>query len=414
MENFEIRRRVYSVTQINRYVKSLLAQDGILSGIWICGEISNYKEHSSGLRYFTIKDAGGAIAAVMFVSDAAGLKFVPREGQQVEVQGSVSLYEKTGQYQFYVKKMEPQGRGALYQAFEELKEKLWERGLFDMEVKKPIPAYPRKVGLVTSPTGAAVRDMVQVAKRRHPGVQLILCPCLVQGDGAAASIARGIARLDREPEVDVIIVGRGGGSIEDLWAFNEEAVAMAVYQAETPIISAVGHETDVTIADFVADLRAATPSAAAELAVPEVVKVMRDIEQMRGRMDRARDQKMLWVRRQLQALQGRLRVQHPELKLKEWRQQVDLNREELGRRMRDFLQNQRQRLHTQQLKIELLNPWEQLKKGYALVTDSIGHPISTVQERRQGEGLQVFMKDGRLEVTVEDIYMTEEGTENNE
>ena len=305
MRSFEDARRVYSVTQVNRYVKSLLTNDALLSGIWLRGELSNYKRHSSGHRYFTLKDAEGAIAAVMFASYAAGLNFVPTEGQQVEVRGSVSLYEKTGQYQFYVTQMEPLGRGTLYQAFEELKEKLERQGLFDISVKKELPRFPRRIGIATSATGAALQDMIRIAKRRNPGVQLVLCPCLVQGEAAAADIVRSLRRLDREPEVDVIIVGRGGGSIEDLWAFNEEIVARAIYEAHTPIISAVGHETDFTIADFVADERAATPSAAAELAVPERERWIRDIHQKRQRIQRAAEQNLLsWRRRMETAAAG--------------------------------------------------------------------------------------------------------------
>ena len=263
-----MQRKVYPVSAVNRYVKQLLQQDMILSGLWVSGEISNFKRHSSGHLYFTLKDREGSIAAVMFASDARNLSFRPQDGQQVQVQGYISLYEKTGQYQLYVRQMEQQGSGQLYQAFEALKQKLQAQGLFDEQRKKPIPAFPEKIGIVTSPTGAAVRDMIQIARRRYPGVQLVLYPAIVQGVDAAPTIVKGIRRLDRMPEVDVIIVGRGGGSIEDLWPFNEEMVAMAIAEAQTPIVSAVGHETDFTIADFVADLRAPTPSAAAELAVP--------------------------------------------------------------------------------------------------------------------------------------------------
>ena len=400
MESMKDNRRVYSVSQINRYVKNLLNQDGILSGIWMRGEISNYKAHSSGHRYFTLKDEGGAIAAVMFSSYAAGLTFVPREGQQVEVQGTVSLYEKTGQYQFYVNRMEPLGRGALYQAFEELKEKLREQGLFDVSKKKELPLFPRKVGLVTSATGAALQDMIRVSKRRNPGVRLVLCPCLVQGEGAAAEIAAGIRRLDREPEVDVIIVGRGGGSMEDLWAFNEEPVAWAIYEAKTPIISAVGHETDVTIADFAADRRAATPSAAAEMAVPEVRHWLETIQASRDRMGRTADYRLVLLRRRIRSGRDRILVQKPSLRLRDWRQQTDAQRERLLKGRDRYLEERRRRITALKDRIELLNPAAQLGKGYALITDEAGRVVSSVRERRPGEQLQVILQDGKMTVTV--------------
>jgi len=216
-----LQQRIYSVSVVNRYVKQLLQQDMLLSALWVSGEISNFKRHSSGHLYFTLKDAEGSMAAVMFVGEARLLEFWPQNGQQVQVQGYVSLYEKTGQYQLYVKKMQPQGNGALYEAFERLKAKLEAEGLFDSAYKKPIPAFPRGIGIVTSPTGAAIRDIVQIARRRHPGIRLVLYPALVQGEGAAATIVKGIQTLDRMAEIDTLIVGRGGGSIEDLWPFNE-------------------------------------------------------------------------------------------------------------------------------------------------------------------------------------------------
>jgi exodeoxyribonuclease VII large subunit len=400
-------RKVYSVTQINRYVKHLLTQDGILSGIWMRGELSNYKAHSSGHRYFTIKDEEGAISAVMFASYAGGLTFVPREGQQVEVQGSVSLYEKTGQYQFYVTKMEPQGRGALYQAYEELKQKLDQQGLFDVSAKKEIPPFPRKVGIVTSPTGAALQDMIRVAKRRHPGVSLVLCPCLVQGEEAAEDIVRSLRRLDREPDVDVILVGRGGGSMEDLWAFNEEIVARAIYAAKTPIISAVGHETDFTIADFVADLRAATPSAAAELAVPDTRVFFQTIRQNKDRMARAADRKQQVLRRQLQTGKNRLWVQRPTVKVRDLTVRVDQQREALQRGKQQYFDTVRQRVNRLQWQIDSLNPWTQLQKGYALVLDACGRPISTVAQRYAEESLRILVKDGQIKARVEAIEQKE-------
>lgn len=403
MRSFEDARRVYSVTQVNRYVKSLLTNDALLSGIWLRGELSNYKRHSSGHRYFTLKDAEGAIAAVMFASHAAGLNFVPTEGQQVEVRGSVSLYEKTGQYQFYVTQMEPLGRGTLYQAFEELKEKLERQGLFDISAKKELPRFPRRIGIATSATGAALQDMIRIAKRRNPGVRLVLCPCLVQGEAAAADIVRSLRRLDREPEVDVIIVGRGGGSIEDLWAFNEEIVARAIYEAHTPIISAVGHETDFTIADFVADERAATPSAAAELAVPERERWIRDIHQKRQRIQRAAEQNLLSWRRRMENGSSRIRRQSPEWKLRDWRHRTDSGRERLQRSMERSRTEKRAQLQRLQERLEWLNPATQLRKGYAILRDETGRPVTTVQGRKPGDSLTAHLQDGQMKITVDTV-----------
>ena len=403
MRSFEDARRVYSVTQVNRYVKSLLTNDALLSGIWLRGELSNYKRHSSGHRYFTLKDAEGAIAAVMFASHAAGLNFVPTEGQQVEVRGSVSLYEKTGQYQFYVTQMEPLGRGTLYQAFEELKEKLERQGLFDISAKKELPRFPRRIGIATSATGAALQDMIRIAKRRNPSVRLVLCPCLVQGEAAAADIVRSLRRLDREPEVDVIIVGRGGGSIEDLWAFNEEIVARAIYEAHTPIISAVGHETDFTIADFVADERAATPSAAAELAVPERERWIRDIHQKRQRIQRAAEQNLLSWRRRMENGSSRIRRQSPEWKLRDWRHRTDSGRERLQRSMERSRTEKRAQLQRLQERLEWLNPATQLRKGYAILRDETGRPVTTVQGRQPGDSLTAHLQDGQMKITVDTV-----------
>lgn len=260
---------IYTVKQVNSYIKNMFTQDFMLNRIYVKGEISNCKYHTSGHIYFSLKDESGTIACVMFAGSRAGLSFTLKNGQQVIVFGSVSVYERDGKYQLYAREIRLDGAGALYEKFEALKQELYEMGMFSDEYKQPIPAYAKTVGIVTAPTGAAVRDIINVAGRRNPYVQLILYPALVQGEGAAKSIITGIRMLEQRG-VDVIIVGRGGGSIEELWAFNEEAVARAIFECSVPIISAVGHETDVTISDFVADLRAPTPSAAAELAVYEI------------------------------------------------------------------------------------------------------------------------------------------------
>ena len=261
--------KVYSVSQINNYIKRLFENDVFLQDIYIEAEISNFKAHSSGHLYMTLKDSGAAVNAVMFRSYAEKLKFMPEDGMKVLINGYISLYEKTGQYQFYVLSMEPAGKGALYIAYEQLKERLERSGVFDQKYKKDIPSYPKCVAVITSPTGAAVRDIIQVSGRRNPNVKIVVVPVLVQGDDAAPSIANAIESVNKWGQADTIIVGRGGGSIEDLWAFNEEMVARAIFESKIPIISAVGHETDFTIADFIADMRAPTPSAAAEIAIPE-------------------------------------------------------------------------------------------------------------------------------------------------
>lgn len=401
-----MQQKIYPVSVVNRYVKQLLQQDMVLSNLWMSGELSNFKRHTSGHLYFTIKDAQGSMAAVMFAGDARLLQFRPQDGQQVQVQGYVSLYEKTGQYQFYVKKMEQQGSGALYEAFERLKEKLAAQGLFDPERKRQIPAFPRKVGIVTSLTGAAVRDIVQIAKRRHPGVQLVLYPALVQGEEAAETIAAGIHVLDQMPEVDTIIVGRGGGSIEDLWPFNEELVAMAIAQASTPIISAVGHETDFTIADFAADLRAPTPSAAAELAVPEIGGVLRQIEEERRRQQNGLQKGIQIKRQQIELLQRKLQLKDPKRQLDTLRQQLDMLHQQQSYYMNQRLKERQHQLKEAGSVLELLSPQHQLGKGYALLTDQTGELITKAAQTQVGEMLSIQMQDGFLKVRIEEIDCT--------
>ena len=401
-----MQRKVYPVSAVNRYVKQLLQQDMILSGLWVSGELSNFKRHSSGHLYFTLKDQEGSIAAVMFASDARSLTFRPQDGQQVQVQGYISLYEKTGQYQLYVRKMEPQGSGQLYQAFEALKQKLQAQGLFDEQRKKTIPAYPRKIGIVTSQTGAAVRDMIQIARRRYPGVQLVLYPALVQGIDAAPTIVKGIQTLDRMSEVDVIIVGRGGGSIEDLWPFNEEMVAMAIAEAQTPIVSAVGHETDFTIADFVSDLRAPTPSAAAELTVPDVRSTLGQMDMLEQRRYRALQRKQMVYRQQLALLWQKVQSGDPRRKLDELRQQLDMQEQRQLHLWKQCMQQRQYKLEHLSSALELLSPQHQLDKGYAMVMDGEGRVVSAVEQVKKGQALNIRLKDGKIAATVDTIQKT--------
>ena len=398
-----MQRKVYPVSAVNRYVKQLLQQDMILSGLWVSGEISNYKRHSSGHLYFTLKDRDGSIAAVMFAGDARTLNFRPQDGMQVQVQGYISLYEKTGQYQLYARRMEEQGSGQLYQAFEALKQKLLAQGLFEAERKKPIPKYPRKIGIVTSPTGAAIRDMVQIAKRRYPGIQLVLYPALVQGLDAAPTIAAGIRRLDRIEDVDTIIIGRGGGSIEDLWPFNEEMVALAIAEAKTPIVSAVGHETDFTIADFVSDLRAPTPSAAAELTVPDVRSVLSKLEELERHRNRTLQRKQMQYRQQLALLWQKIQMADPRRKLDELRQQLDMHQHRQMYLWKQCFQQKRFRLEHLTSELELLSPQHQLDKGYAMVMDQSGNVISGSEQVETGQALSIQMKDGRIVAEVQKI-----------
>ena len=398
-----MQRKVYPVSAVNRYVKQLLQQDMILSGLWVSGEISNYKRHSSGHLYFTLKDRDGSIAAVMFAGDARTLNFRPQDGMQVQVQGYISLYEKTGQYQLYVRRMEEQGSGQLYQAFEALKKKLQAQGLFEAERKKPIPKYPRKIGIVTSPTGAAIRDMVQIAKRRYPGIQLVLYPALVQGLDAAPTIAAGIRRLDRIEDVDTIIIGRGGGSIEDLWPFNEEMVALAIAEAKTPIVSAVGHETDFTIADFVSDLRAPTPSAAAELTVPDVRSVLSKLEELERHRNRTLQRKQMQYRQQLALLWQKIQMADPRRKLDELRQQLDMHQHRQMYLWKQCFQQKRFRLEHLTSELALLSPQHQLDKGYAMVMDQSGNVISGSEQVETGQALSIQMKDGRIVAEVQKI-----------
>ena len=309
-----MRQNVYSVGQVNTYIKNMFQQDYLLNRLYVKGEVSNCKYHTSGHVYFSLKDETGAIACVMFAAQRSNMKFRLQEGQRVIVLGSVRVYERDGKYQLYANEIVLDGIGLLYERFQALKKELEEMGMFAPEYKKPIPAYCKKVGVVTAPTGAAIRDIMNISKRRNPYVQLILYPALVQGEQAAASIVRGIEMLDTMG-LDVIIVGRGGGSMEDLWAFNEEAVARAIFHCQTPVISAVGHETDTTIADFVADLRVPTPSAAAELAVFPLRQLLEKQEDYKKRMEMMLYHKIQYLRKELETYELRLKNLSPKQQL---------------------------------------------------------------------------------------------------
>ena len=399
-------RNVYSVKQVNSYVKNMFSQDFMLNHIYVKGEVSNCKYHTSGHIYFSLKDESGTIACVMFASARSGLSFRMQEGQNVIVLGFVSVYERDGKYQLYAKEIILDGAGALYERFEALKKELEEMGMFAAEYKQPIPRYVKSVGIVTAPTGAAVRDIINISKRRNPYVQLILYPALVQGEGAAASIVRGIRMMEQQ-NVDVIIVGRGGGSMEDLWAFNEETVARAIFECTIPIISAVGHETDTLISDYVADLRAPTPSAAAELAVYELSSVQIMCEEYKRRMYQQIRQHIDFSRRQTEQMAFRLKVAHPRQKLNEQRQYLADLDSRMRIRMNSALEESRHKLAIYIEKMKGLSPLQKLNQGYAYVTDKSGRTVRSIKDTKQGEVLDVYVTDGRVRTQVMDIYKEE-------
>lgn len=404
---------VYRVSQINAYVRRMLAQDVTLSNLRLTGEISNFKRHSSGHLYFALKDENAALGAVMFSADASSLRFFPKEGQKVIAQGSISLYEKTGQYQFYVRRMEPDGVGALYQAYEALKQKLLDEGLFNAERKRPLPAYPHTVAIVTSPTGAAVRDMIQIARRRHSGIRLVVVPVLVQGDQAAASIAGGIRLANEKSGADTVIVGRGGGSMEDLWAFNEEIVVRAVASSRIPIVSAVGHETDFTLTDLAADLRAPTPSAAAELAVPRAADILQTLETARSRQSSALRRRTEQESRLLEQMFSRPVYRKPDQILEPRRQELDIRLQELIRLKEQRLLNDRSALNALHIRLSYLNPENPLKRGYALVYAADGRVIASAAKVKPGDAVRVRLADGAFGARAEQIQEESDGSEIN-
>ena len=394
------RKNVYTVGQVNTYIKNMFTQDFLLHRVCVKGEVSNCKYHTSGHIYFTLKDAAGTISGVMFAGNRRGLAFRMKEGDRVVVTGSIGVYERDGKYQLYAKEITLDGEGDLYLRYEALKHELEEMGMFAQEYKKPIPRYVKRVGIVTAPTGAAIQDIRNIASRRNPYVQLILYPALVQGDGAAESIVNGIHALDLLG-VDVMIVGRGGGSIEDLWAFNEEIVARAIFECETPIISAVGHETDTTIADYVADLRAPTPSAAAELAVYDVERLMQDIASCENRLNRLMKNQAVLTKNRLLSYAARLKVLSPEYQLNSKKQYAAELEDRLGRTMRDVLNQKRHRMELLARDMDGLSPLKKLSQGFSFVSDMEGKNLSGVDQVETGDHIKIQMTNGCLEATVD-------------
>ena len=392
-------KNVFSVGQINRYVKNMFTQDFILQKIYVKGEVSNCKYHTSGHIYFSLKDETGVLSCVMFAGHRRGLAFRMKDGDRVVVGGAVDVYERDGRYQLYAKEISLEGAGALYERFLALKTELEEMGMFAQEYKQPIPAFIHRLGVVTAPTGAAVQDIRNISLRRDPYLQIILYPALVQGEGAADSIVRGIHMLD-QAEVDVIIVGRGGGSIEDLWAFNEEKVARAIFECRTPIISAVGHETDFTIADFVADLRAPTPSAAAELAVADFRQILQNIAGLRDRMQKAMQRRAELGRAQLMQYQMRFQYLNPEAKLRDNRQRLADLDELLRRAMKNRIAEERHMLGIYLERYRGLSPLYKLNQGYSFVSDREGNGIISIKQVHSGDLLEISVTDGVIEAEV--------------
>ena len=384
-----------TVSQLNNYMKKLVEHQPVLGDILIKGEISNYKLHYSGHHYITLKDAGGVLKAVMFKGAASTLTFVPDNGMKVVARGKISVYEPGGTYQLYINEMTPDGLGELYVAYEKLKKKLEDEGLFDDSHKKPIPKYPKKVGVITATTGAAIRDIINVITRRYPKCEIVIYPSLVQGPGAAANVAEGIAYFNKTGEVDTIIAGRGGGSIEDLWAFNEEIVARAVYDSKIPIISAVGHETDFTICDFVADLRAPTPSAAAELAVPDYNELLARLTTYRTRIINS----TLGLIKTKRALISRLSVSTPKRIIDEHRQRIDHLFTKMENATVLSISKKREQFSKACAKLDAMSPLSVLSRGYS-VAEADGKMIKSAKDLSSGDDFTLRFTDGRLDCRV--------------
>ena len=390
---------VYSVGQVNSYIKNMFAQDFMLSRIYVRGEVSNCKYHTSGHLYFSLKDASGTIACVMFAGQRRGLAFRMKDGDKVIVGGSVNVYERDGKYQLYAREISLEGAGLLYERFLTLKKELEEMGMFAPEYKQPIPFYVKRLGVVTAPTGAVIQDIRNVAYRRNPYVQIVLYPALVQGEGAVESIVRGIETLDRL-HLDVLIVGRGGGSIEDLWAFNEEPVARAIFNCETPVISAVGHETDTTIADYVADLRAPTPSAAAELAVTDIRGILERMDQYRRRMNYSLQTQVQQARTRLQSYQARWNYLNPVQRLEKQKDRLADAERRLQENMETVLQNKRHRLELYIRQMQGLSPLDKLNQGFSYVENQEQRPVTRIAQVQEGELLKIQVTDGTIEAEV--------------
>lgn len=391
---------VLTVNQLNRYIKSVIEFDPKLNSVYVCGEISNFTNHyRSGHLYFSLKDEDSLIRAVMFRSHAQRLRFEPRDGMKVLVRGRVSVYERDGQYQLYVDDVQPDGVGALQQAYEQLKERLGKEGLFDTVYKKKIPAYPNVIGVVTSPTGAAVHDIMNILSRRWPLARMILFPVQVQGDSAAAQIANSIKQCNADKACDVLIVGRGGGSLEDLWAFNEEIVARAVFESEIPVISAVGHETDFTICDFVSDLRAPTPSSAAELATPDAGEQLMLLENYRFTLKQLLNERIRRERNRIYLCVSSPVFQNPKRLTENYKQETDNLSLRMDYAMKNIVQKKALRLNAQIEKLDALSPLKVLSRGYTMAYKD-NNPVTKSADLSAGDSLNLRFADGTVSCRV--------------
>ena len=396
-------RMILSVTQINEYIRALLAQDEVLSMICVRGEISNLTMHRSGHIYFTLKDETSVLKSVMFRSSAQRVKFALKEGMNVIVYGRISLYTPSGQYQLYAEDIQPDGIGALYIAYEQIKEKLQKEGLFDQSRKRPIPTIPSTVGIITSPTGAAIHDMINVMGRRFPLTKLLLFPALVQGDSAYLTLIAGIEYFNATKSADVIIIGRGGGSMEDLWAFNNVELAYAIANSEIPVISAVGHESDFTICDFVADLRAPTPSAAAELAVPNALNVKNELKNDILGVEKALISKIQNYRKHLNMLSSTRVLTSREGLLDEYKMKINLISDKLDSRLNDVIKDKKHSYGVLCAKLNSISPLNTLSRGYAIVQNGDGQAISNVDDIEIEQNITVSLQNGNFSATVMQI-----------
>ncbi len=397
---------IYTVLQINKYIKNMIDQDFFLGNLQVQGEVSNCKYHSSGHIYFTLKDEGAAISCVMFAGNRAGLAFSMQNGDKAVVSGSISAYEKTGSYQLYAKKISKAGIGDLYEKFLALKKELEEMGMFAPEYKKPIPKHVKTLGVVTAPTGAAIRDIQNISKRRNPGIRIILYPALVQGNGAKESIVKGIEALDKL-DTDVIIVGRGGGSIEDLWAFNEESVARAVFYCNTPVISAIGHETDLTITDFVADLRAPTPSAAAELAIEDIFETIDRLNTFSDRLSFDAKHYIELFRLKNEQYQKKLDIYKPSNIVLRYKDKLEKYDSILKNQMKLSLMDKKHDLKMLCSKLEDVSPLKRLTAGFSYISTEDGKTLRSVNDIKKNDIIEIFLADGTIDARVEKINAKE-------
>ena len=393
---------ILSPSQVSGYIKSWMDRDRLLSGLLVRGELSNYKMYPSGHHYFTLKDSQGALRCVMFRGDAASLRFRPENGMQVIAAGRITVFPRDGQYQLYCVRLTPEGAGDLHVAFEQLKEKLLREGLFDQAHKRPLPAYPRRIALITSPAGAAVRDMLRILGARYPLAQVRVLPVRVQGEGAAEEIAAALDWANLHQAADLIITGRGGGSMEDLWAFNEECVARAIYRSQIPVISAVGHEPDVTIADFVADLRAATPSNGAELAVPDQNELYAWLDGLAKRLEKGTGSLLARRRKDLERLGRSRMLTDPGAYFRDRRLLLDYQGQRLGHGAGQILSLARERLARDSAALDAMSPLKVLGRGYSIARNENGTLIASVKDAAPGERLELRLSDGSLACRVEE------------